>query len=59
MRKYNIENPCQIKSHQQENLNKYYRKLGFENEPDTSDPKFFTGEINVIIQTIKNLVEKN
>jgi hypothetical protein len=53
MNKYNLK-PSEIRQHQQQNLNKYYKKLGFTYVVDDA-PNQFEAKINDVINTIKTL----
>ena len=54
MKKYNITKPRELRQHQQENLNKYYKKLGFSLIDDDTR-RNFVGKIDHLIKTIKEL----
>lgn len=54
MKKYNIKEFRDIRAHQQQNLNKYYTKLGFKEDDD--GPNSFNAELNKVISTIQNLL---
>ena len=53
MDKYDLKNPVELRRHRQQNLNKYYHKLGFTLVDHKAN--IFEAKTTTVINTIKNL----